>query len=148
GPFSPRVDPDEFRDVVIEPMERQTFRKKRTRTAEQKRRADRGVCQDPQTGKTITLPDPPRRWNKMMKDYPGGDEGDPSLPRYDRKDVATPLLKTAAMTTAWVFAPDDRVVQNPATSFPFRWVAKLLIRFPFTPSGVAIQCTGFLIGKR
>jgi glutamyl endopeptidase len=149
GPFAPRIDPDSFRDVVIEEMEIPTSRTKRRRTAEQKRHADRGVCQDPQTGRTITLPDPPA--GIRMEGYPGGDEGDPGLPRDDtRKDAAaTPfLLKTSAMNTAMVFGTDDRQLKNPATWFPFRAVAKLIIKFPLTPTGKASGCTGFLIGGR
>jgi Trypsin len=150
GPFSLRPDPDSLRDdVVIEPSELSTSLRKRSRTAEQKRRADRVVCQDPRTGRTITLPDPPRTMNRLMKDYPGGDRGDPSLPRDDRKDAATPfVLKTAAMTTAWVFGADDRQLKNPATSFPFRAVASLIIRFPFSPILVRNSCTGFFIGSK
>jgi V8-like Glu-specific endopeptidase len=148
GPFAPRVDPDAFRDMVFEPVEIPTSRTKRRRTVEQKRQADRGVCQDPQTGRTITLPDPPR--GIRMEGYPGGDEGDPSLPRDDnQKDASAPfLLKTSSMNTAMVFGTEDRQLKNPATSFPFRAVAKLSVAFPLSQSLGGIQCTGFLIGRR
>jgi V8-like Glu-specific endopeptidase len=152
GPFSPRVDPEYFRNVVIEPIDPPTPREKRRRTAQEERRADRGTCQDPRTGKTIILPNPPPGMLnfRKMKDYPGGDDGDPGLPGDDkRKDAATPsLLKTAAMNTALVFGTDDRKLQNPATSLPFRMVVKLKIKFPGTPFGTAGSCTGFLIGRR
>ena len=60
GPFSPKVDKDLRRkDLVIEPAEMPRISEKRSRTPEQEREAERGVCQDGQTGKTITLPDPP-----------------------------------------------------------------------------------------
>ena len=60
GPFSPKVDKDlQRKDLAIEPAEMPRISEKRSRTPEQEREAERGVCQDGQTGKTITLPDPP-----------------------------------------------------------------------------------------
>ena len=89
---------------------------KRSRTPEQTQDAERGVCQDGQTGKTITLPDPPPASRKQT--YPGGDEGDPSLPRSDKRraGVAPQFMQ------AYVFGTDSRVLQTPTTSFPFRGV--------------------------
>ena len=123
GPFAPRVDQDLLRkDLVIQPAE--LPRVKRGQTPNQAR--ERGVCQDAQTGKPFILPDPPRRSGKV---YPGGDEGDPSLPRGDDRDLrgsnrrgdATPpfFLRTT------VFPPENRVLQTPTTSFPFRAVVGL-----------------------
>ena len=81
GPFAPRVDQDLLRkDLVIQPAE--LPRVKRGQTPNQAR--ERGVCQDAQTGKPFILPDPPRRSGRV---YPGGDEGDPSLPRGDDRDL-------------------------------------------------------------
>ena len=102
GPFAPRVDQDLLRkDLVIEPIELPRVRDKRGRTPKQAR--ERGVCQDAQTGKPVILPDPPRRSGKQV--YPGGDEGDPSLPRGRRP-------RPAAEQQAWgcgstVFLKDD-----------------------------------------
>jgi hypothetical protein len=80
GPFAPRVDQDLLRkDLVIQPAEFPSV--KRGQTPNQAR--ERGVCQDAQTGKPFILPDPPR---KSGRD-PGGDEGDPSLPRGDNRDL-------------------------------------------------------------
>lgn len=79
GPFAPRVDQDLLRnDLVVKPAELV----KRGRTPNQAK--ERGVCQDAQTGKPFILPDPPRGSGKV---YPGGDEGDPSLPRGDDRDL-------------------------------------------------------------
>jgi glutamyl endopeptidase len=144
GPFAPRVDQDLLRnDLVVKPAELV----KRGRTPNQAK--ERGVCQDAQTGKPFILPDPPRGSGKV---YPGGDEGDPSLPRGDdrdlrgsnrRGDAAPPFfLRTT------VFPPDNRVLQTPTTSFPFRAVVALRIKFPLTPSGEAQGCTGSLIGGK
>jgi glutamyl endopeptidase len=40
------------------------------------------------------------------------------------------------------------VLQTPTTSFPFRAVVGLFIKFPLTPSGEAKACTGSLIGGK
>jgi V8-like Glu-specific endopeptidase len=40
------------------------------------------------------------------------------------------------------------VLQSPTTSFPFRAVVGLLIKFPLTPSNKAHSCTGSLIGGK
>ena len=126
---------------------RQNCQVKRGRTPNQAQ--ERGVCQDAQTGKPFILPDPPRGSGKV---YPGGDEGDPSLPRGDDRDLrgsnrrgdATPpfFLRTT------VFPPDNRVLQTPTTSFPFRAVVALRIKYPLTPSSEAKGCTGSLIGGK
>ena len=140
GPFAPRVDQDLLRnDLVVKPAELV----KRGRTPNQAK--ERGVCQDAQTGKPFILPDPPR---KSGRD-PGGDEGDPSLPRGDNRDLrgnnqrgdATPpfFLRTT------VFPPENRVLQTPTTSFPFRAVVGLVIKYP---SKNAKSCTGSLIGNK
>ena len=142
GPFAPRVDQDLLRkDLVIQPAE--LPRVKRGQTPNQAR--ERGVCQDAQTGKPFILPDPPRRSGRD----PGGDEGDPSLPRGDNRDLrgsnrrgdATPpfFLRTT------VFPPENRVLQTPTTSFPFRAVVGLVIKYP---SKNAKSCTGSLIGNK
>jgi hypothetical protein len=147
GPFAPGVDRDLLRkDLVIEPAE--LPRAKRGRTHKQAR--ERGVCQDAQTGKPFILPDPPRRSGREF--YPGGDEGDPSLPRGDDRDLrrsnkrgdATPpfFLRTT------VFPPENRVLQTPTTSFPFRAVVGLIIKFPLSPSNSAKSCTGSLISGK
>jgi V8-like Glu-specific endopeptidase len=145
GPFALRPDPDSLRDdVVVEPIELPTSLRKRVRTTEQKRRADRVVCPDPRTGKMITLPNPPHTMKRLMKNYPGGD--DSGLPGYEiRRDAATPLVKTAAMTTAWVFGSDDRQLINPASSFPNSAVARLRTTWSIGPRTF---CTGFFIGRR
>jgi V8-like Glu-specific endopeptidase len=147
GPFSPRADPDLLRrDLVIEPEELPLMRKKRSRSAEQARLAERGVCQDTQTGKTIFTPvPPPKRGEKI---YPGGDKGDPSLPR-DKREDATPtgFIKTSFLEP-FVFGNDDRKVQSPATSMPFRMVVHLHIKFPNTPAGKFGGCSGSLIGGK
>ena len=146
GPFAPRVDQDLLRkDLVIQPAELPRVR--RGQTPNQAR--ERGVCQDAQTGKPFILPDPPRGSGKV---YPGGDEGDPSLPRGDdrdlrgsnqRGDAAPPFfLRTT------VFGNDNRVLQTPTTSFPFRAVVALRIKYPLTPSNQAKGCTGSLIGGK
>jgi glutamyl endopeptidase len=143
GPFSPKVDKDLLRkDLVIEPAEMPRISEKRSRTPEQEREAERGVCQDGQTGKTITLPDPPPASRSQI--YPGGDEGDFSLPRGDKRraGVAPQFMQ------AYVFGTDSRVLQTPTTSFPFRGVVKLIIKFPKTPIGIAHGCTGSLIGGK
>src|SRR5215475_10936015 len=77
GPFSPRVDQDLLRkDLVIAPAQIPRVREKRIkRTPSQERDAERGVCQDAQTGKTITMSDPSPGSGKRAN--PGGDEGDP-----------------------------------------------------------------------
>jgi V8-like Glu-specific endopeptidase len=143
GPFSPKVDKDlQRKDLAIEPAEMPRISEKRSRTPEQTQDAERGVCQDGQTGKTITLPDPPPASRKQT--YPGGDEGDPSLPRSDKRraGVAPQFMQ------AYVFGTDSRVLQTPTTSFPFRGVVKLVIKFPNTPAGKAHGCTGSLIGGK
>ena len=115
GPFSPKVDKDlQRKDLAIEPAEMPRISEKRSRTPEQTQDAERGVCQDGQTGKTITLPDPPPASRKQT--YPGGDEGDTSLPRSDKRraGVAPQFMQ------AYVFGTDSRVLQTPTTSFPFR----------------------------
>ena len=73
-----------------------------------------------------------------------GDEGDPSLPRSDKRraGVAPQFMQ------AYVFGTDSRVLQTPTTSFPFRGVVKLIIKFPKTPIGIAHGCTGSLIGGK
>jgi len=143
GPFSPKVDKDLLRkDLVIEPAEMPRISEKRSRTPEQEREAERGVCQDGQTGKTITLPDPPPASRKQI--YPGGDEGDPSLPRGDKRRAGV----APRFMEAYVFGTDSRVLQTPTTSFPFRGVVKLIIKFPNTPTGKAHGCTGSFIGGK
>src|SRR6476659_6238724 len=75
GAVSPKVDKDLLRkDLVIEPAEMPRISEKRSRTPEQEREAERGVCQDGQTGKTITLPETPPASRSQIS--PGGDEGD------------------------------------------------------------------------
>jgi V8-like Glu-specific endopeptidase len=143
GPFSPKVDKDLLRkDLVIEPAEMPRMNEKRSRTPEQERDAERGVCQDGQTGETITLPDLPPASRKQI--YPGGDEGDPSLPRGDKRRAGV----APRFMEAYVFGNDNRVLQTPTTSFPFRGVVKLIIKFPNTPAGKAHGCTGSFIGGR
>jgi V8-like Glu-specific endopeptidase len=149
GPFAPRVDQDLLRkDLVIEPIELPRVRDKRGRTPKQAR--ERGVCQDAQTGKPVILPDPPRRSGKQV--YPGGDEGDPSLPRGDDRDLRRSNRRGDAdppfFLRTTVFPPEDRVWQTPTTSFPFRAVVGLHIKFPLTPSDKAKACTGSLIGDK
>src|SRR5262245_60025068 len=149
GPFSPRVDKDLLReDLVIEPAVSPRARETRNLTPEQERDAERGACQDPQTGNTIHMPEPPR---SGKRDDPGGDEGDPSLPRGDERDLPRGNKREAAappfFLKTFVFA-GGRVLQSPTTSFPFRAVVKLLIKFPTTPSGTATGCTGSLIGDK
>ncbi|MGH6824379.1 trypsin-like serine protease [Methyloceanibacter sp.] len=140
GPFSPKVDKDlQRKDLVIEPAEMQGTPEKRSRTPQQAQDAERGVCQDGQTGKTITLPDPPPASRSQL--YPGGDEGDPSLPRGDKRRAGV----APRFMQAYVFGTDSRVLQTPTTSFPFRGVVKLVIKFPKTPAGKAAGCTGSLI---
>ena len=143
GPFSPKVDKDLLRkDLVIEPAEMPRISEKRSRTPEQEREAERGVCQDGQTGKTITLPDPPPASRSQI--YPGGDEGDSSLPRGDKRRAGV----APRFMEAFVFGTDSRVLQTPTTSFPFRGVVKLIIKFPNTPTGKAHGCTGSFIGGK
>ena len=138
GPFAPRIDKDLLRnDLVIEPA--QSPRIGRGSTPKQAR--ERGVCQDAQTGKPVILPDPPR-----TEVYPGGDGGDPSLPRGDERDGEREGTAPPFFLRTTVFGNDDRVLQSPTTSFPFRAVVLLLIKFPLTPSNVAKSCTGSLIG--
>ena len=123
GAFSPKVDKDLLRkDLVIEPAEMPRS-EKRSRTPEQEQDAERGVCQDGQTGRTITLPDPPPASRNQL--YPGGDEGDPSLPRGDKRRAGVALR----FMQAYVFGTDSRVLQTPTTSFPFRGVVKLVVKF-------------------
>jgi Trypsin len=148
GPFAPRVDQDLLRkDLVIEPSELSRV-DKRGRTPKQAR--ERGVCQDAQTGKPVILPNPPRRSGKQV--YPGGDEGDPSLPRGDDRDLRRSNRRGDAdppfFLRTTVFPPEDRVWQTPTTSFPFRAVVGLHIKFPLTPSDKAKGCTGSLIGDK
>ena len=60
-----------------------------------------------------------------------------------RGDAAPPFfLRTT------VFPPENRVLQTPTTSFPFRAVVGLHIKFPLTPSNKAKGCTGSLIGGK
>jgi len=144
GPFSPRIDKDLSRkDLVVEPVELPRVRVVPRRTPEQERNADRAACQDAQTGKTIIMPDLPRGSRKRV--YPGGDEGDPSLPRGDKRraDNGPPYL-----IKVFVFGNEDRVRQTPTTPFPFRAVVKLLVKFPNTLPGTATGCTGSLIGGK
>ena len=117
GPFAPRVDKDLLRkDLVIEPAELPRVREKRSQTPKQAR--ERGVCQDAQTGKPVILPDPPRGSGKGV--YPGGDEGDPSLPRGDERDLPRGNKRGDAAPPFFlrtkVFGNDDRVLQSPTTS--------------------------------
>jgi V8-like Glu-specific endopeptidase len=145
GPFAPRVDQDLLRkDLVIEPAE--LPRVKRGRTPERAR--ERGVCQDAQTGKPFILPDPPRQSRRD----PGGDEGDPSLPRGDDRDLRRSNRRGDAAPPFFlrttVFPPENRVLQTPTTSFPFRAVVGLHIKFPLTPSNSAKACTGSLISGK
>ncbi|MGB8708849.1 MAG: trypsin-like serine protease, partial [Methyloceanibacter sp.] len=143
GAFSPKVDKDLLRrDLVIEPAEMQGTPERRSRTPQQAHDAERGVCQDGQTGRTITLPDPPPA--SRSQSYPGGDEGDPSLPRGDKRRAGV----APRFMQAYVFGTEGRVLQTPRTSFPFRGVVKLLIKFPNTPNGKAVGCTGSLIGGK
>jgi V8-like Glu-specific endopeptidase len=143
GPFSPKVDKDLLRkDLVIEPAEMPRISEKRSRTPEQEREAERGVCQDGQTGKTITLPDPPPASRSQI--YPGGDEGDSGLPRGGKRRAGV----APRFMEAYVFGTDSRVLQTPTTSFPFRGVVKLIIKFPNTPTGKAHGCTGSFIGGK
>jgi hypothetical protein len=80
GPFVPRVDQDLLRkDLVIKPAELPRVNRGPPPTQAQ----ERGVCQDAQTSKPLILPDPPSRSGRD----PGGDEGDPSLPRGDNRDL-------------------------------------------------------------
>jgi V8-like Glu-specific endopeptidase len=143
GPFSPKFDEGLRRkDLVIIPALLPRIRE-RHRTPEQERDADRGVCQDAQTGETITLPDPPPRSRKEID--PGGDEGDPSLPRGEKEREGA--VRPHFLKAAGIFGNDDRVLQTPTTSFPFRGVVKLLANFPFLePFGIAVGCTGSFIG--
>ena len=146
GPFAPRVDKDLLRDdLVIKPAILPRVQEKRSRTRWQAR--ERGVCQDAQTGKPIILPDPPRG-----SVYTGGDEGDPSLPRDDERDLPRGNERRGAAPTFFlrttVIGSEDRVLQSPTTSFPFRAVVGLLIKFPLTPSSVVTSCTGSLIGGK
>ena len=127
---------------MIEPAEMPRISEKRSRTPEQEREAERGVCQDGQTGKTITLPDPPPASRSQI--YPGGDEGDSSLPRGDKRRAGV----APRFMEAFVFGTDSRVLQTPTTSFPFRGVVKLIIKFPNTPTGKAHGCTGSFIGGK
>ena len=143
GPFAPKVEKDLLReDLVIEPAEMPRMSEKRSRTSEQEQDAERGVCQDGKTGKTITLPDPPPASRNQI--YPGGDEGDPSLPRGDKRRAGV----APRFMQAYVFGIDSRVLQTPTTSFPFRGVVKLLAKFKNTPAGFAVGCTGSLIGGK
>ena len=145
GPFAPRVDKDlQRKDLVIESAELPPVREPRSRTEKDTPDAERGVCQDAQTGKTIPVPDPPTGSGK--ENYPGGDKGDPGLPRDNLRDgAADPLF---LKTTLGVFGADNRVLQSPTTSFPFRAVVKVIIKFPNTPAGKAAGCTGSLIGGK
>ena len=141
GPFSPRVDEDLLRnDLVVEPMELPHVRGKRG-IPEQEPEAERGACQDAQTGKTIIMPDSGPGSEKA--DYPGGDEGDPSLSRGRRDGAAPPFF-----LRAFVFGNEDRKLQSPTTSFPFRAVVKLEMKFANTPAGKAKGCSGSLIGGK
>jgi hypothetical protein len=149
GPFAPRVDEDLRRkDLVIESVEMPRVQEKRKRSPSSD--AERGVCQDAQTGKTIITPDPPP--GSGQRANPGGDEGDPSLPRGDDRDRPRGKERQGAapsfLLASYVFGDDDRVLQSPTTSFPFRAVIKLLIKFPNTPSGKARGCTGSFIGDK
>jgi glutamyl endopeptidase len=142
GPFAPRVDQDLLRkDLVIQPAE--LPRVKRGQTPNQAR--ERGVCQDAQTGKPFILPDPPRRSGRD----PGGDEGDPSLPRGDDRDLRRSNRRGDAAPPFFlrttVFGNEDRVLQTPTTSFPFRAVVGLIIKFP---SNAVKSCTGSLISGK
>ena len=102
---------------------------------------------DPLTGKIIILPDPPARSER--DDDPGGDEGDPSLPRSNEREGAAPPF----VLKATLIPPEDRVLKSPTTSFPFRAVVQLRMAFPNTPlkDGKlerACWCTGNLIDAR
>src|SRR5262245_29450574 len=90
--------------------------------------------------RTITLPDPPPASRNQL--YPGGNEGDPSLPRGDKRRAGN----APQFMQAFVLGTDSRVLQTPTTSFPFRGVVKLMVKFPNTPAGKAVGCTGSLIG--
>jgi hypothetical protein len=114
GPFAPKVDKDLLRkDLAVEPAEMPRKSEKRSRTPGQEQDAERGVCQDAQTGRTITLPDPlPARRSQL---YPGGDEGDPSLPRGDKRRAGI----APRFMQAYVFGSEGRKLQTPTTSFPY-----------------------------
>ena len=148
GPFALRKNKDLLRpDLKLEPAELPPIQRK-PRTTEQERKADQGACVDPLTGKIIILPDPPARSEKDVD--PGGDEGDPSLPRSNEREGAAPPF----FLKATVIPPEDRVLKSPTTSFPFRAVVQLRIAFPNSPVNKdgklerACWCTGSLIDAR
>jgi glutamyl endopeptidase len=50
--------------------------------------------------------------------------------------------------TRQVFGTDNRVLVTPTNAFPNRAICKLIVTYPFTPTGKAFAGTGSLIGAR
>ncbi len=144
GPFALRINPDLLReDLRVEEVEELPLSRTVDRSPGQERQARRGVCQDPQTGRTVFEREvhlPSLRRLPREDGSTGGVEDEPlpgEVPRSD--DLPGPRV---------VIGSDQRVIQSPATSFPFRAVAKLIMTYQNDPNNPkkTFGCTGSFIG--
>jgi V8-like Glu-specific endopeptidase len=145
GPYALRINEDLLReDVRGEAMEAPPL-SRTDRKPGQQRQALRGVCQDPRTGKTIPeheLDLPALDLLPAEDGVTGGDEGSDPSPGVERaKHLPSPKS---------VIGSDQRVLQSPTTSFPFRAVVKLFMTFqvdPTLPKKKIFECTGSMISS-
>jgi len=144
GPFALRVDPDLLRgDARIEEIEELPLSKTVGRTPGLELLAQRGVCQDPGTGRTVFerhVHLPALRSLPLQDGSTGGVEEE-AFPGEFRPpgDLPGPLV---------VIGSDQRVIQSPTTAFPFRAVVKLVMTYQNDPNTPKIKfgCTGSFIG--
>lgn len=135
GPFAPIVDDPALRRAIVERAVEPAF----FMTPGRRPKKEVAVCQDPLTGET--------KVENLSKFEPKV-----SFPVSDRSSGGDDGVGMMALETEdeqnIIIGGDQRVIQSPATAFPFRAVADLIIRFPNTPAGMALGCTGNFIGGR
>lgn len=156
GPFALHINTDLLRDDLrVETVEPPSSRPPH-RTPAQTKQAQRGVCQDPKTGRTVFENDVRLASLKRLPladASTGGDEGREAALEGLDANASAPAAKGVSPNDEQflprvIIGSDNRIVQSPATAFPFRAVVKVIMTYQFDPNTPkkAFGCTGSMIG--
>lgn len=146
GPYALRVNEDLLRENlrVEEPEELPSSPSEDPNRGPQKK-AQQGVCQDPRTGRTVLEQEFRLRTLEQLPledGSTGGDDGDEPSPGGAVRSFGRPSPNI-------VIGSDQRVLQSPTTSAPFRTVVKLFMTYQNDPNNPkkVFGCTGSFIGS-